>query len=669
MTEASDDAGEASLPKHRPFVTDKVFIGVPVPTDFEWSPDSQWLAFIASDQNFFHNLYVQSIDEDTPKQLTFLSNVSSSDIHWSDDGKFIVFNTGQYRTENQIARVDLMPVQPVFKEEDFDKLFEEDKDENDNTSDEENADENDDNASDDENTDDENGDKDKKQKSKKKIEPVEIEFETIKQRLRFLTDFKQNANTVQIRPDSKTLVYRISVMGQSNLWSMSLEEGKQRDAPKQLTSSAGAKSDVHFLPNGKKFYFLEGGRIHQLGMSEDGDKDGNTKLLETRAEIEVDFHLEKMQAFDEAWRMIRDHFYDRNFHGCDWDYVRERFRPIVEGVHTKADFREVLNLMVGELNASHLGASGGSAGGHDSYLGADFDREALEQNGHFKITYLLRNAPLALPEAAAQLGEYLVAINGVALDERVNLAEQLYRKTGKRVTVKLNDKPILDGARELIAQPISRGQHDSLRYKDWVRCNGEYVHERSSQRLGYVHIREMSYGAYFQFIADLDTEAHSMEGVIIDVRFNGGGHIAPFILDVLHRRAYTKSSYRGHKATSDTNLAGNRILEKPVILVTNEHSGSNTEMFSEGFRGLGLGKVVGMPTAGAVIWTWGWQLLDGTWFRLPRVQVLTLDDENTEGNARPVDVEVDRPLGEADKGIDSQLNVAIEQLLNQIDNG
>ena len=659
---SSQEPSNQELPRKRPFVTDQVFIGVPVPTDFEWSPDSKWLAFIASDQNFFHNLYVQSIDEQTPKQLTFLSNVHSGDIHWSDDGKFIVFNTGQYRTENQIARVDLMPVQPIFKEDDFDKLFDEKEEEQ--NEDGENTDE----AAEENRKEDENGDNDKKKKSrKKKIEPVEIEFDTIKQRLRFLTDFKQNAHAVQIRPDSKTLLYRISVMGQSNLWSMSLEEGKQGDPPKQLTSTAGTKSDIHFLPDGQKFYYLEVGRIHSLGMGEDGGKDGDAKGLDTRAEIEVNFHLEKMQAFDEAWRMIRDHFYDRQLHGCDWDGVRAQFRPIVEGVHTKADFREVLNLMVGELNASHLGAAGGSAGAHDGYLGVDFDREALEQNGHFKITYLLPFAPLVLPKEAAQVDEYLVAIDNVELNEQVNLSEQLYRKTGKRVRVKLNDKPILDGARELIVQPISRGQHDGLRYKDWVRRNSEYVHEKSDQRLGYVHIREMSYGAYLRFIADLDTEAHSKEGVVIDVRFNGGGHIAPFILDVLHRRAYTKSSYHGRTATSDTNLAGNRILEKPVILVTNEHSGSNTEMFSEGFRGLGLGKVVGMPTAGAVIWTWGWQLLDGTWFRLPRLQVSTLDDENTEGNARPVDVEVDRPLGEAERGVDSQLNVAIEQLINQID--
>ena len=103
----------------RSFITDQAFIGVPEPTEFEWSPDSQWLAFIATDTNFFNNLYVQHREADVPKQLTFLSNIGTDSILWSPDGKFIIFNTGQYRSESQIARVDLKPIRPVFKEEDF----------------------------------------------------------------------------------------------------------------------------------------------------------------------------------------------------------------------------------------------------------------------------------------------------------------------------------------------------------------------------------------------------------------------------------------------------------------------------------------------------------------------------------------------------------------------
>ena len=684
---------DAETEEKRPFITDQAFIGVPQPTEFEWSPDSQWLTFIATDTNFFSNLYIQHIEAEKPKQLTFLSNISTDDILWAPNGRFIIFNTGQYRTEAQIARVDLKPIRPVFKEEDFDRLFQvedsrngEEKQDNSKTlgtepqppeaesNSTEETDSTSESSDESEIEEDPEGKKAKDKKPDKKIEPVEIEFEGIKHRLRFLTDFKLNAVAESIRPNSKTLVFRAAsvprgsaMTGQPNLWSMSLEEDKHGESPKQLTTTVSGKGNVHFTPNGKKLYYTDGGRIHSLGMGEDGAKEGDAKGLDTRAEVQVNFHLEKMQAFNEAWRLIRDGFYDSQFHGCDWEQVHQTFRPMVKGVQTQAAFRELLNLMVGELNASHLGAGGLTDNAPDSFLGADFDRETLERDGHFKISEIVPESPLTLPTEPAQVGEYLVAVDGVPLNRRVNLPEQLQRKKGKRVIVKLNDKPQLEGARELTIQPIDSGQHRGLRYKEWVRWNEAYVHEKSRRRLGYVHIREMSYEAYLQFIADLDTETHDREGAVIDVRFNPGGHIAPFILDVLYRRAYTQSNYRGLISTTDTNLAGNRILEQPVILITNEHSGSNAEMFSEGFRKLGLGKVVGMPTAGAVIWTWGWGLLDGTVFRLPRLRVSTLEGENTEGTARPVDVQVDRPLGEAAQGIDSQLDVAVEQLLAQID--
>ena len=639
--------------KH-PFITNQVFIHFPVPTDFEWSPDSNWLGFIAQDQNFFSNLYVQHIDENTPKQLTFLSNVSAGHLHWSHDGKFIIFNTGQYRTENQIARVDLKPIQPIFKEEDFDRLFETDEDKD-----------NDENRPETADTDSENdGEKDA---GKKSIEQVEIEFETIKHRLRFLTDSKLNAEAMRIHPDSKTLVFCAAMSGHPNLWSMPLEDDKRGELPKQLTSTAAGKGDVHFLPDGKSLYYNDGGRINSLGMSEDGGKEGDSRATETLAEVEINFHLQKMQAFNEAWRMIRDSFYDAEYHGCDWEGLWEKFRPVVQSIQTKTDFREILNLMVGELNASHLGALDGNRNNSDSYLGADFDQDELEDRGHFKITHLLPGSPLTLPPEPARVGEYLVTVDGVELSSQVNLPKLLQRKSGKRVSLKLNDNSQLDGARDLIVQPIDGTRYANLRYKGWVRCNGKYVHEKSNGRLGYVHIHMMSYDAYIQFTADLDSETHNKAGVIIDVRFNRGGHIAPFILDVLYRKAYTRSSYRERISTPDSHLAGSRILEKPVILIVNEHSASNAEMFSEGFRRLGLGKVVGMPTAGAVIWTTNWRLLDGTWFRLPRFKVTTIEGDNTEGVGRPVDVEVDRPLGEAAYGLDSQLDMAIEQLVAHID--
>jgi C-terminal processing protease CtpA/Prc len=177
----------------------------------------------------------------------------------------------------------------------------------------------------------------------------------------------------------------------------------------------------------------------------------------------------------------------------------------------------------------------------------------------------------------------------------------------------------------------------------------------------------MSYKAYQQFLSDLDAETHSKEGVVVDVRFNGGGHIATFILDVLSRQSVLLSAFRDHPPADAGHLAGNRVLNKPTVLVINEGSGSNTEMFTEGYRRLGLGKVVGRPTAGAVIWTTGQRLLDSATFRLPYIRVATPEGEDLEGTGRAVDVDVALPMGEPARGLDRQLGAAVATLLAQID--
>ena len=673
--------------EERAFVTGQIFLELPYGADYTWSPDSQWIAFASWDQNFFCNIHVQHIDENAPRQISFLSNQYAGNLHWSPDGKYIIFNTGHYRREYQIARIDLEPILPKFKEDDFDKLFRDpDKDK----------------SGDNDNDKEKNGDGnhgDAPESAPETADPaivnppsapgkkadaanvkknsadgdsaknkVKIVFEGIKRRIRFLTNPEDFARVLAIRPDSKLLIYRADVLGRPCLWSMSMEAERLHEYPRQLTTSGSYARNAFFIPDGKKLFYLENGMIYSMGITDDGERKSGPSSLNTRAELEVDFHREKMQVFDEAWRLIRDHFYDPAYHGCDWNQVYALFRPVAHGTHTDDEFLEVLRLMLGELNASHLGADGWwGRGAPDSYLGLDFDQKQLEKKGVFKIRYVLPEAPLRLAENPAREGEYLVEVDGVPLDGKtVNLPALLQRKSGKRVKIKLNSRASLKGAREVFVKPIGIGNHNFLRYRDWVQRNQQYVLAKSDGRLGYIHIPAMGYRDYMNFIVDLDTEAHNKEGIVIDVRFNPGGHIAAFILDVLSRKSFVRSSLGEMINTGGTNFAGGRILEKPLILVTNEQTASNAEMFSEGFRRLGLGKVVGKPTAGAVISTQGWHLLDGTWFRLPRFKIATMEGENTELKPRPVDIDVDRPLGESAKGIDSQLDAAVGELLRQI---
>lgn len=667
----------------RSLIRARSFFGPPGPGAYAWSPDSRWIAFVAQDDHYFSNLYVRRLEEEETRQISFLSNIGTDGVLWSPDGQFILFTTGQYREEAQIARVDLQPRRPTFREDDFAKLFEEEKEKEEKGQQspakdrapqdeqtgpsrrpkEETAATGAEESSAGEANEEENAEKSQGIREKEPPKPVEIDFEDIKHRLRFLTPPTMNARALAISPDSKTLLFVASPTGKPVLWSLSLEEDKESDPPEQVVSSTGAKWGVQFAEDGKKLYFVEDGTIKYRKWPK-----GEVQTLETRAEFDVDFHREKRQMFLEAWTLLRDHFYDPAFHGCDWEALREQFYPYALGAQTRRDFHEILNLLVGELNASHLGAGGSNNAWTNGYLGLTIDPAELHQ-GRFRIASILPLGPVAVAEGEVAAGHYLVAVNGQVLNRTTNLWQLLRNTVGKKVVLQINRQPAEVGAWEVAVRPISAGDMDRLVYRDWVQRNAAYVHELSGGRLGYVHIRAMTYECYQQFIVDLDTETYDREGVVIDVRFNGGGFTASFILDVLHRKTFTLSSYRDQATTSSTNLAGGRILDKPTILVQNEHSGSNTEMFSEGYRRLGLGKIVGKPTMGAVIWTWGWTLLDGAWFRLPRLKVSTLEGENLEQAARPVDIEVDRLPGEAEQGEDRQLRVAVETLLAQIERG
>ena len=161
----------------------------------------------------------------------------------------------------------------------------------------------------------------------------------------------------------------------------------------------------------------------------------------------------------------------------------------------------------------------------------------------------------------------------------------------------------------------------------------------------------------------LDTENQSKDGVVIDIRNNNGGFINPYVIDVLSRKGYLTMKERGLWNVPSRSALGQRSLEKPTVLVTNQHSLSDAEDFTEGYRSLKLGKVVGEPTSGWIIFTWGSTLFDGTTVRMPRQMILGSDGKNMELNPRPVDVLVTRPIGETYTGKDSQLDVAVKQLI------
>ncbi len=356
---------------------------------------------------------------------------------------------------------------------------------------------------------------------------------------------------------------------------------------------------------------------------------------------------------------------DLTFGGQDWEALRTQYAPLIAGAQYNGDLFLLLNLLMGELRTSHMGFGyNGQRADRDGYLGLSFDPTLQADSGRLIASSVLPDGPAAV--AGIVVGIELLGIEGKLLSANYSLDEALHRTAGRRVRLTVAG-PAGQEQREVIVRPLGSNAYQELQYRAWVQANEVIVHNASAGQLGYVHIPEMSFAAYQRFLVDVDTEAYGKRGLVIDVRFNGGGHTATFFLDLLGRRNTTYSTLRGHTAVDSAHVSGNRVLNRPTVLVTNEKSYSNAEIFSEAYRRLGIGKIVGRPTGGAVIWTSPKYLIDGAHVRLPRLRVTTLEGEDLEGTGRPVDYDVVLPLGDPVRGRDPQLAEAVRVLLQDIE--
>jgi C-terminal processing protease CtpA/Prc len=365
---------------------------------------------------------------------------------------------------------------------------------------------------------------------------------------------------------------------------------------------------------------------------------------------------------------MRDGFYDDKFHGVNWDAVRTQYAPRIAGAQTPADMRRLLNLMVGELNASHMGVAAGGRGGAGGdgpsvgRLGLRFDRTEYEQAGRLRITEIVPLGPVAITRQA-KVGDYLLAVDEVKVGAQTNLDEILAHTVNRRTALSLSASPAGADPKEVIVRPVNQATEKNLLYREWVETNRAYVEKASGGRLGYAHMNDMSEAALRRFYTDLDADNRIKDGVVIDVRKNNGGFVNVYAIDVLARRSYLVMTPRGLPAAPARSMLGQRSLELPTILVTNQHSLSDAEDFAEGYRALKLGKIVGEPTSGWIIYTGSQTLVDGSTIRMPATRITTLDGKTMELNPRPVDIAVTRPIGESLSGKDSQLDTAVKELL------
>jgi len=377
------------------------------------------------------------------------------------------------------------------------------------------------------------------------------------------------------------------------------------------------------------------------------------------ATIEIDRGALRREVFNEGWRIMKNRFYDAKMHGADWNAAKATYQPLLDYLVDQEELHAVMMMMIGELNASHTGVSGGPAAVERSaaqtrYPGFDL---VADPSGYFRVGHIYKTGPADKDFLNVHTGDFIISID----DHELKTTESYWRyftvAAGRKFHFMLNSKPAREGAWDVTIEPIASSAFGDLQYEKWVSDRREMVNKLTNGEIGYLHIRAMNAPSLRQF--ELDVAANrTKKALVIDQRFNGGGGIDQELLGILAGRRYQFSVGRD----SDMQIWRPQNFYGPMVVMQNERSASDAEMFPQGFKDLGLGKVVGVPTMGAVIATGSYTLLDGSSIRTPGSGVWTVSGQNMENYGVPPDVYVDNTPGDFAKGRDAQIEKAIEVL-------
>jgi tricorn protease len=387
-------------------------------------------------------------------------------------------------------------------------------------------------------------------------------------------------------------------------------------------------------------------------------------------EVHVDPRAEWRQMFNEVRRIQRDFFYDAHMHGADWDGVCEKYAPFLQHVGHRNDLNFVFAEMLGELVAGHAYVGLGDIPAQEpvkgGLLGADYEIV----DGYYRIKRVYRGlnwhpelrAPLTEPGVNVSEGDYVLAVNGRRLRAPTNI-HSLFEKTADRMT-ELLVSPTTDeqDARTVTVVPLE--SETVLRHWSWVEGNRAKVHDLSDGRVAYVYMTDTALEGYAAFnryyFAQLDKEA-----VVIDERFNGGGFVADYVVDMLDRPLLSYWATREGEMFASPNAS----IFGPKVMIINEYAGSGGDAMPHFFRRRGLGKLVGKRTWGGLIGVFDYPvLMDGGMVTAPRVAIVSPDGEwEVENEGVPPDVEVEMTPSLVIQGGDPQLERAVEIVLKELE--
>jgi len=643
-------------------------------TTYAWSPDSRWLAYTIANKAQFQSVWLYSVDGEKTQRLTnglaetvepvfdasgkslyFLASIDAGPIkNWFDQSNadmqatFSVFACVLAKsTPNPLAKKDDDEEAPddAAKSKDQPKEKEGDKAKE--------------------------GDKDKDDKTKAAPPKTVVDSDGLEERIIPLPIPTGNLQGLAAGPEG-TIFYlrRVGYIpgrtgdpfrGAAALAKFDLKSREEEVLAEKVEGFRVAADRKHLLYQAKDDVWgvVEAGKFSV----------GKGAVAVKAIAVRVDPRAEWPQIAREAWRINRDYFYATNMHGADWSAIRAKYEPFLNDVPTRADLNWVIRLMLSELAVGHSYLAGGDRLYEPKpipvgLLGADY--AVAEGRYKFQKIYgglswdTALRAPLVAPGVEIKVGEYLLAVDGEPVRADREIYAAFERKNGRRVELKVG--PRADGveSRLVVVEPIDN--EASLRNRDWIEQNLRYVHEKTGGRVAYVYVPNTAAPGHASFKRYFFPQADK-EAVIVDERFNGGGQVADYYIDILRRPVV---SWWATRHGEPFRTPGAAILG-PKVMIIDETAGSGGDLLPWMFRRFGLGTLVGRRTWGGLVGILGFPpLLDGGTVTAPDLAFYTDDGWKVENEGVPPDVEVEQWPSEVAAGKDPQLDKAIEIALDKL---
>ncbi|MCX6826021.1 MAG: PDZ domain-containing protein [candidate division Zixibacteria bacterium] len=634
--------------------------------NYSWSPDSRFLAYSKPGENEIWAIHIYSLTDGVIHQVTPGYTNDDSPI-FDPDGKYLYFlsernfnpilsNYEFTSVNNAITNLYLIVLSKTEKSPfapKSDEVLIGDKKNEKSEADKKESDK---------------GDRKSKDDDLKKAVDVKIDFDGIYDRQ---VAFDLSAGNIDgLAAISGAVFYTTSpiygLMGKIGKDENILHKYTIKD--KKDDEFAVGLSSYAITPSGEKILMQKGSDFHISGTSGKKGEFEDNKLDLSQMEMRLDRMAEYGQMYDEVWRMERDFFYDSNMHGVDWKKMHDRYAVLIPYVINRYDLTYIISEMVSELCCSHTYIGGGETPKiHPSnigLLGVDFEID--HSVNKIKISRLLcgenwdeeLRSPLLEPGIDIKPGEYLLAIDGHPVTADIDPYSLTANTVGRTIILTVNSKPTIEGAREITVKPIP--SEEMLRYYNWVESERRYVDSISGGKIGYIHIPDMGGFGLVRFMKMFYHQAYK-DGLIIDVRYNGGGFVSHLILDRL--RQEVKAMWVDRNTIPSPNG-----IKAHMITLLNQFSCSDGDYFPYFFREYKMGPLLGNRSWGGVVGINGFPaLLDGGYFTVPGGTLYNLKGQWVMENigVEP-DIVVDNLPGRLAKKYDDQLDQAIKYLMGKI---